>query len=996
MNIFAGKRIIKILKIALITISSLLFLLFIIPFFIPQTIGESIKNLTNKQIKGNLNFSEAHLSFFKHFPSLTLSLENVILKGSSPFENDTLIAAKEISFGIDLSTVFKDQVKINQIFLNKALINVQVDENGHANYNVYQAQVSSEAAEKDAASAALKIESIKIIKSNLVYNDKSLPLLLHARDLNYTGKGDFSQAIFDLTTQLNIQSLDFHYDGEPYLISKEIKAELLTKINTNSLAFIFERNNLMINKLPVRFKGKFEFLSNGYAMDFRLQSKNTDLHHLVTALPPDYNTWLNETKVKGNTNLTMALTGQYIAESKTMPGLSFKMDIRDGYIAHAKARPLENLHLDLEAKMPGLDPENISLKMDSLHFNIEKDYLDAVIHIEGFSKPVIYTRIDTKLDLQKWQQAIGLKGLELKGQYALKLLAEGQFAKSIVQRGIRKKDTVITSIPKFSLRSSFKNGYIKYVDLPKPIRDISFDINVSAANHQYQQVKFSLENFNASILNSYIKGFIKFGHSGNFAVDADIKSIFRLSDIKEAYPLDSISLEGDLNLDIKTKGNYIPAKKQFPVTTAQINLENGKLLTKYYPQPIEKIQVDAQITDKDGTFKTLQVNVKPISFEFESQPFFIKADLQNFENLKYQIASKGNIDLGKIYRVFAMKGLDINGQIQTNLALAGLQSDATSGNYQNLNNKGLLNIQNITIAADQFPKPFHIKTGKFRFNRNKMQFDVFKASYGNTLMEINGELNNVVNYFTAEGIPLKGSFDFKSNAVLVDEFMAFADQTQPVKSTEQEAATGVVLLPENLDFNFTASAKKVSYQGLDLDDFKGLLSLKNGKLELKETQFNLIGAPVTMEGGYASLNPHSAHFNYRIDVKDFNIKKAYNEIKIFRDMASAAAHAEGIVSLNYNLDGKLDANMIPVYPSLKGGGVLSVKQVKLKGLKLFNSVGDKTDHKDIKDPDLSKVDIKTTVANNIITLERTRMKVAGFRPRLEGHVNFDGQLNLSV
>jgi AsmA protein len=40
------------------------------------------------------------------------------------------------------------------------------------------------------------------------------------------------------------------------------------------------------------------------------------------------------------------------------------------------------------------------------------------------------------------------------------------------------------------------------------------------------------------------------------------------------------------------------------------------------------------------------------------------------------------------------------------------------------------------------------------------------------------------------------------------------------------------------------------------------------------------------------------------------------------------------------------------------------------------------------------VDIKTKIANNIITIERVKMKVSGFRPRFEGQVSFDGKFNL--
>lgn len=111
-------------------------------------------------------------------------------------------------------------------------------------------------------------------------------------------------------------------------------------------------------------------------------------------------------------------------------------------------------------------------------------------------------------------------------------------------------------------------------------------------------------------------------------------------------------------------------------------------------------------------------------------------------------------------------------------------------------------------------------------------------------------------------------------------------------------------------------------------------------------------------------------------------------------MASSAKSAEGLVSLDYKLGGRLNANMQPVYPSLKGGGVLSVKKVKLHGFKLFSAVGNKTDHKGIDSGDVSKVNIETSIANNIISIKRTKMRMAGFRLRFEGQASFNNALNL--
>ncbi|HMH22275.1 MAG TPA: AsmA-like C-terminal region-containing protein, partial [Puia sp.] len=202
-----------------------------------------------------------------------------------------------------------------------------------------------------------------------------------------------------------------------------------------------------------------------------------------------------------------------------------------------------------------------------------------------------------------------------------------------------------------------------------------------------------------------------------------------------------------------------------------------------------------------------------------------------------------------------------------------------------------------------------------------------------------------------------------------------------------------VMVPGNLSVTLNATAKKVQYNGMDINDFKGQLVIDSGELKLNKTGFTLIGAPVEMDAQYKSLSPQRAQFDYHISAKEFDIKKAYKEIKLFHDLASSASKAEGIISLDYQLAGKLDAGMHPVYPSLKGGGVLSVKKVKMKGLKLFGAVS-KESGKDINDPDLSKVDIKTAINNNIITIGRTRMKVSVFKLRMEGQASFDGKLNL--
>ena len=629
--------------------------------------------------------------------------------------------------------------------MSNAFINIEVDSAGHANYSVYKSQPPTKESEADTSSASLGIEQILVENSHLVYDDASVPMLIDARGVNYKGKGDLTKAIFDLQSHLESDAVDVIYDKQEYIANKKVNADLLTSINTKSLAFTFQKNDLKINRLPVQFTGRFGFLKDGYDMDFRFTSYPSDLSDIFTALPPQYARLVKNTEVGGTGVIHVGLTGKYIASKNLMPAFDFSMKIQNGYVSNNKTpSPVRNLYLDMNAKVPNLDPDSLSMNIDSLHLNIDKDYFDTKFKIKGLKSPDIYMKVNTEIDLAKWNRAFGVKSVDLRGRYSLHLLAEGKYATAVQKRGLRHVDTVITSIPKFDLRSSFRNGYIKYASVPQAIKNAGFDLDASCPDNNIKNFTMQLTNLNVLALNNYLKGYLKLNNTSGLMIDGALRSEFHLDDIKKIYPVDSMDIRGDLSIDLSTKGRYIPAKKIFPLTKAAIDLKNGYIQTKYYPHPIEDLQISTNIINTAGTMNGVKVNIKPVSFKFEGQPFMLKANLQDFADLRYGVRSQGTLDIGKIYQVFAVKGYNVKGLIITNFTLKGRQSAATSGRYDELYNSGTMEVKDLEVTSDLFPKPFYIKKGKFSFNQDKMNFDSFTAIYGKSVMVLNGALTNVV------------------------------------------------------------------------------------------------------------------------------------------------------------------------------------------------------------------------------------------------------------
>jgi len=395
----------------------------------PGTISQKIKSFVNRSIDGKIGFSKARLSFFNHFPSLTLTLYDFSSTGSAPFQNEKLLSAGEIAMGISIPALFRGEINVNKFYISNADINVHVNEKGEANYNIYRSPGSkSNTASSPDTTTALKLEKIVIEKSNLVYNDLSADVLINALGLNYTGKGDLTKAIFDLTSHLAIDSFDFYYDREPYILRRRIRADLVTSINTTSLAFEFRNNKLRINRLPLEFTGRYEFLSKGYKMNFELKSADADLDDVFTVLPPSYQGWLDKTRMKGTASLQATLSGRYIGGTDTMPDLGFNMKVRNGYIAYEKAPvPLNNLYLDFDTRLPSLNPDSLSVNIDSIFFNIEKSYFRSVLKIKGYQSPEISATVNSELDLEQLDRALGLADYDMKGEMMIKLYSNGRF-----------------------------------------------------------------------------------------------------------------------------------------------------------------------------------------------------------------------------------------------------------------------------------------------------------------------------------------------------------------------------------------------------------------------------------------------------------------------------------------------------------------------------------------------------------------------------------------
>jgi len=985
----SSNKILKAAKIFGITTGSLAILLFVIPCFFKDTITKRVNEIAKDYIKSDVKFEKINLSFYSHFPNLTVSLENSVIGASDNFPNQNLINAQNIGLGIDLFSLFGDKITFNKLYLSNADINVKVDSLGNSNYDIF---ISDEQSPKDDSSVNLHFDKIKVKNTNILYNDEKSKVTFKATNLVYNGLVSFINNVVALQAKASIEQVFFVFDKTTYIDKKTLKADLNTQIDLNNLSFTFNKNQFVLEKFPFEVDGKVSLPENTIDFDLKISSENKQLVDLFSIVPQSFQKWYDNTQIEGISSFKFSLLGKMNDSLQLKPNANIALQITNGLINYNKGQfPINNLNLKTNIDIPNLNPDSLNISVSDFNFNLNDGFAKGNLNFKA--PTTVQANLNAKLNLEMLKQASGIDFIDMKGMLEMQSKIDGTYATATKKVGIRNKvQTYVASIPRIQIASKITNGYFKMKDLPMGIEDIFADFEINNTDGILENTAVLINEIKAKASDNYINGFAKIENLKNYKMETNIKARLNLADITSIFPVESLVMRGNLVVNFNAKGVYEPTKNVFPVTKTHFKLENGYIKYTDIPElPIENIQVEMNVMSTKGSMNDLKVEVLPISFKLAGEPFKLDANLYNFNNLTYKINSNGTLDLSKIYKIFAIDGYNVNGWIKANLNING---KGTTSDNSSVNNRGFLDLRDIYLDSDLFPQSFIIKNGKLKFQREKIILDNVSAKYASNQFKITGDVSNYMNFALTNNAILNGNINVETNKFNVDEFMVFNTNTTSSKTTTSNANSGVVMVPSNFDFSLNANAKKVLFNGIELSNFKGNLSVNKGRLNLSETQFNLIDALFHMKGTYQPVSTKLATFDYSIKANDFSIQKAYNEITLFRELASAAKSVYGSVSLDYNLSGVLGSDMMPKLKTITGNGVLTLNDIQFKGFKLFNAVSEKTSFGALNDAKASKVDIRTSIANNVMTIEPTKFKIAGFRPRIQGKVTLDGRMNL--
>lgn len=409
----------KTMKIAGITLGVILLLLLILPFAFQGKLAKLVKEEGNKMLNAQFDFRTLNISLLRNFPSASVSLEDFWLKGTGPFENDTLIQAGELTAAVNLFSLFGDGgYDISRIIVKDTRVHAIVLEDGRPNWDVMKPSPDAETPEDETAQETFRIKLQKLSVDNLsvVYDDRQGGVFADLSRLEADCSGDFGSDRTVVDLKMETPSLTCRTGGIPLLNKVSLEADMDVDADLAGGKFTLRENMLRLNAIQLNLDGWLAQTKQGMDMDLRLNTNEVGFKELLSLIPAIYAKDFQDLKTDGKVTLNAFARGSMEGNTK-VPQFEVNLDVKDAMFRYPSlSAGVEKINISALVRNAGgpLDATEISVAPFDFVLAGNPFSLNATVKTP-VSDPDFHLTARGKLDLGKVKEVYPLDDMQLNG-----------------------------------------------------------------------------------------------------------------------------------------------------------------------------------------------------------------------------------------------------------------------------------------------------------------------------------------------------------------------------------------------------------------------------------------------------------------------------------------------------------------------------------------------------------------------------------------------------
>jgi len=652
-------------------------------------------------------------------------------------------------------------------------------------------------------------------------------------------------------------------------------------------------------------------------------------------------------------------------------------------------------------------------------FNADNLVIDDIAVKEANINVLVNQAGETNYDIQKTSQPQNKKPEDTTGQNGFKLELQSY---SITNSKIRYKDASALLLNLSNFNHSGKGDFTKNTFTLSTETDskVSFTYDSTAylkQNHikleadiemDLDQMRFTFKENEAFInqLPLEFDGFVQiFDDRQELNIkfstpDSDFKNLLAL--VPEAYAgnLDGIDTKGEFSLDGKLYGKIDDT--YIPKIDIELSSEDSEFQYETLPNKMEDINLDLKILNSTGLIDDTAIDINRLDFRIGKDKFRSSFHLNDLtQNMKIDIVAKGIINLTNLSQTYPLEAnLDLNGILDMDLETHFDMNSIDKQQYQNVKSKGRLELNSFKYTSEDLANPFIIEKAKVSFNQATAKLSSFKMKTGQTDIQANGQLNNLIGYMFSDQ-DLSGNFQAMSSKFVVSDFMtSSAENSTPEDPSANEKPSikeEVIKIPAKLDLGLNFTASEVVYHNFNLKNTVGKLSIKDQNVNLSQIQADIFGGQVVLDGR-VSTKSSIPNFGLNLKLQKIDIASSIENIEMLKSFTPILKSLVGVISTEFDFSGDMTKGLSPILTTLNGTGLANIIQAKVEPLRmpLANSLNSQLNVIDLNKLSIKDITTSFRFENGNINVKPLRFEIEDIKVDLQGKHSLNNNMDYEV
>ena len=420
----------KILKIAGIALLLIAGFIWAAPYLFKSKLIGLIDARFRKDLRAHVQFSNADISLFRHFPKLTVGLKDLRVVCVGEFQDDTLLSAKQLDLSVNAGSLFfGDTVKVYSINVDEPKVRLLVHPDGHSNWSSLRPGTHPDSNTVPAAKEFnWEIKRYTIHNGYLSFRDEKNNLDMELIRIEQEGKGEPGTELFTLKTKTTADTFRFNQNSTLHVpISSKFNLDLALHIDRKSHTCSFNTDQLAFNEMKFHTEGSVQWINDSsYHVNIRYKVPSTQFKNFLSVLPALYQKDFSSIETNGQFNFNGFIKGKL--DAKHFPAYHANLFVTRGYFKYPDLPvAVENINLGIQVDNPDGVKDHATLNISAAHAEMDKDTLDFHLMLKkGATKPYMEFGLNSRIDLSNVSRWMKLDtGIRMSGLVNADVHAKG-------------------------------------------------------------------------------------------------------------------------------------------------------------------------------------------------------------------------------------------------------------------------------------------------------------------------------------------------------------------------------------------------------------------------------------------------------------------------------------------------------------------------------------------------------------------------------------------